>query len=75
MTYSESRQLKPEDENCLEGKVPGQIVQHQTEHSAFQEVEKSKDNPVSEPLDVVLMTGCLKGLERKISGDTPPDEV
>ena len=75
MTYPERWQLKPENEERLEGKVPRQIVQHDTERDAFQKVEEAKDDPVREPLGVVLMTGRLESPEREVSGDSPSDEI
>lgn len=56
-TYAESRELEPDDEETLEGKVPREIVQHNAERKALREREEAEHNPVREPLDVITMTG------------------
>jgi hypothetical protein len=68
ITHSESRKLKPKDENCLECKIPWEVVEDEAERKAFGEVEEAKDNPICEPLDIILMSRGLQSLEGKISG-------
>lgn len=74
-TYTEGGELEPEDEETLEGKVPGEIVENDAEGEAFQEVEETKDDPISKPLDVILVAGRLYCFNGKESGKDPTDEV
>jgi hypothetical protein len=67
--------LEPEDEDRLEGEIPGQIVEDGTEREALKEIEETKDNPVSEPLDVVGCAGRFESFEWQVSGQGPADEV
>lgn len=53
------RELEPEDEDTLEGKVPGDVIEDNTEADRLNEGEEAEDNPVREPLDVVLVSGGL----------------
>lgn len=74
-TYAEGRELEPEDEQALEGEIPGEVVEHNTEGEALEEVEEPEDNPVRQPLDVVLVTGRLECLDGEVRGEGPTDEV
>lgn len=56
-TYTECRELKPDDEHSFHGKVPWEVIQHHSEGEALHKVEKAKDNPVGEPLNVVMRRG------------------
>ena len=58
--------MEPEDEESLEGKVPGEVIKDDAEGEALDEVEEAKDNPVSEPLDVIAVSGRLKGPSRGV---------
>jgi len=69
------RELQPEDEEGLDNVVPGKVVEDDTEGEALEESEEPEDNPVGEPLDVILRAGCFKGLERQVSGKGPAHEV
>jgi len=75
LSAAESRKLEPEDENGLERKVPGQVVEDDTEGDTLEEVEETKDSPVSQPLDVILGLGALNGPEGEIGGESPSDEI
>lgn len=75
MTYAEGWELEPDNEEGLEGKVPGDIVEDDTEGEGFEEVEKAKDYPVGEPLDVIVGRWCFDGLEGEVRGQTPTHEV
>ena len=57
VTYTEGRQLEPNDEDSLEGKVPRKIVQDESEGETLQKVEETKNNPVSKPLNIVKWRG------------------
>lgn len=72
---SESGELKPDDECRLEGKVPGNVVENDREGQALKEVEETEDDPVGEPLDIVVGGGGLDGLEGEISWESPADEI
>ena len=74
-TYAEGRELEPEDEQALEGEIPGEVVEHDTEGKALEEVEETEDNPVGQPLNVVLVTGRLERLDGEVRGEGPADEV
>jgi len=65
---AESGKLKPDDEDGLEGKVPGEIVKDETEGEAFQKVEEAKYDPVRQPLDIILVTSGFNCLERQEGG-------
>ena len=69
------RELEPEDEDALEGEVPGDVVEDDTEADRLNEGEEAEDDPVREPLDVVLVAGGLKGLDREEGGKGPTDEI
>lgn len=62
-THSESGELEPKDEDGLEGKVPWDVVQDNSESHAFEEVEEAENDPVGEPLDIVLDARRFKSLE------------
>jgi hypothetical protein len=74
-TYAEGWELEPDDEERLEGKVPRDIVEDDTEGEGFEEVEEAKDYPVGEPLYVIVRRWRFDGLEREVSGQTPTHEV
>jgi hypothetical protein len=70
-----SGELEPEDKEGLEGIIEGEIVKDRSQGERFKEVEESENDPVGEPLDVILVSGCLDSLEREISWEEPSDEV
>jgi hypothetical protein len=67
--------LEPEDKEGLEGIVEGEVIENWPQGEGFQEVEEAENNPVGEPLDIILITWRFNGLERKISWETPAYEV
>jgi len=71
---AESRQLEPNDEDGLKGKIPREVVKHEAESNALGEVKEAKDNPVCEPLDVILVSGGLKRLKGKECWNCPSNE-
>jgi len=73
--YTESRELKPDDEHGFHGEVPREIIQHNSDGETLDKVEETKNDPVGEPLDVILRRGCLDGFEREISRKKPADEI
>jgi len=75
LSAAEHRKLKPQDENRLECKIPGEIVKNHPKRNALSEVEETKDHPVREPLNVILVTRGFQGFEREISGEGPSDKV
>ncbi len=74
-TYACAWELEPNDEDGLEGEVPGEIVEKSTESKALNEVEEAKDDPVSKPLNVVVVSGRLDSFDGKISRERPTEEV
>lgn len=67
--------MEPDDEDGLEGEVPGEVVQDYTEREALSEVEEPEDDPICEPLDIILVSGGLEGFEREERGKSPANEV
>ena len=74
-TYPECRELQPQDEDGLEGEIPREVIQHDSESEAFEEVEETKDDPVSQPLDVILSAGAFESLEGQVRGEGPADKI
>lgn len=74
-TYTECRELQPQDEASLDRKVPWDVVEHKTEGEALEEVEEAKDDPVGEPLDVIVVAGGFYSLDGEVGGQEPAEEV
>jgi len=72
---TEGRELEPDDKHRLEGEVPGNVVEDDWEGEGLEEVEEAEDDPVREPLDVVMRRRRLDGLEGEICGKAPSDEI
>jgi len=70
-----SRKLEPNNENALKGEVPGDIVQEGADGDVFDEVQGTKDDPVGEPLDVIIGCGGLDCEEREVGGQSEADQV
>jgi len=51
---AESRKLQPQDEKGLESEVPAEVIENEPKSQALDEVEETKDDPVGEPLNVVM---------------------
>jgi hypothetical protein len=73
--YPELRKLEPEDERGLEDKVEWQVVQNDAECKCFNEVERSEDGPIGQPLNVILDTRRFDGLEGEIGRKAPANQV
>ena len=69
------RELEPEDEDGLECVIEGDVVEDDGEGKGLEEVEEAKSDPVGEPLDVILVSGRLDGLEGEVGGESPADEI
>ena len=67
--------MEPDDEDGLEGEVPREVVQNHPEHEALSEIKQAKDDPICEPLDIILVSGALEGFEREECGKSPANEV
>jgi hypothetical protein len=74
-TYAELGKVEPHDEDRLERKVPGDVVEHDAEREALSKVEEGEDDPVGEVLSVVLVSRGLDGTEGEEAGDDKTDEV
>jgi hypothetical protein len=74
-TYTEVGELKPDNEKALESVVPGEVVQNDAEAERLEEVEEAEDDPVSQPLNVILGARALNGADREVSGQSKADEV
>jgi hypothetical protein len=75
LSAAEAGELEPDDEDGLEGEVPGEVVQNYTEQEALSEVEEPKYDPICEPLDVILVSGGLERLKREECRESPSNEV
>jgi hypothetical protein len=75
VTYTESWELEPKNCDRLDCEVPRDVVQNNAESKRFQKVEESKDDPICEPLDVIMGTGAFNSLEGQVGGDTPTHKV
>lgn len=74
-THAGSGELEPEDENGLEGVVEGEIVEEDAEGKRLDKVEEAKDDPIRQPLNVIIMPRGLDGAEAEVGGKSPADEV
>ena len=75
MANSESGELEPEDQKRLEGVVPGDVVEENAEGERLDKGESAEDDPVSQPLNIVLRSRCFERLEGQIGGEGPAKEV
>jgi len=60
---AERWELEPDNEDALEGEVPGNVVEEDGEGERLKEVEKAEHGPVGEPLDVVVCRWALNSLK------------
>lgn len=67
-TYAEGWELEPDYKERLEGEVPRDVVEDDTEREGFEEVEEAKDDPVGEPLYVIMGGRGFNGFEREVGG-------
>lgn len=65
---------EPDNGKGLYGVVPGNVVEDDA-GEGLEESEHAENNPVGEPLDVILRLGALKSLEGEVGGDEEADEV
>jgi len=75
VTYTEGGELKPENEDGLEGVVPWEVVEENTEGKRLDKCEETEDNPVSQPLNIILSSRGLERLEGQVGGKTPTEEI
>ncbi len=75
MTYTESWELEPKNGDRLDCEVPRDVIQNNAESKRFQEIEKSKDDPICEPLDVIMSARTFNSPEGQVGGDTPTHKV
>ena len=75
ITYTEGRELEPNDEGRLEGEVPWDIVKDEPEGEGFHKVEEAENDPVGEPLNVVMRGGRFNSLEGEVGGEAPSNEI
>ena len=72
---SELRAHEPRDEESLANKVEGEVVEDRPESGGFNKVEETEDDPVSQPLLIVVLSRALQSLHAQVSGDGPSDQV
>lgn len=68
------REHEPDNGKRLDGVVPGNVVKDDA-GEGLEEGEHAEDDPVGEPLDVILGLRALEGLEREVGGDEETEEV
>lgn len=54
ITHAEGRQLQPDDENGLEGVVPGEVIEENTDGETLEKIEETEDDPIGQPLNIVV---------------------
>lgn len=74
-THPNVRQLKPQHGDRLQRIVPWNIVQDESQRDALRKVEKAKEDPVGEPLDVILWRGAFEGFKGEVRWKGPSNEV
>jgi hypothetical protein len=62
-------------EDCLEDVVHRDPEKDEADAGGFGEVHQAKDDPIGQPLLIVVGTGAFDCLNREISGKSPADEV
>lgn len=67
--------MEVEDEEGLASEIPREIVQHCPQREALGEVEETEDDPVCQPLNVIIVTRSLEGLDGKIGGERPTEQI
>lgn len=67
--------MEPEEEKSFDSEIPWEVVQHNSQGDTLGDVEETEDNPVCQPLYVILHTWRLDGLEGQVSRQTPANEV
>lgn len=72
---SELRAHEPRDEEGLANEVEGEVVKNRPESGGFDKVEETEDDPVSQPLLIVVLSRALQSLHAQVSGDGPSDQV
>jgi len=75
LSTTEGWKLEPEDEHSLEGEIPREIVKDDTKSETLKDIEETEYDLVGEPLDVILMSGCLERLEGKVCRQCPAYKV
>lgn len=70
-TNSESGELEPEDEDALEGVVPGEVVEDDARGEGLDKVEEPEHDPVRQPLDVICVSRRLDSLDGEVGGKYP----
>lgn len=74
-TASKDRMLTPDGEKGLENKVHRNPVENRPQTHGLDEVKRTKDDPIGQPLLVIVGLRRLNGQDGKISGESPADEV
>ena len=74
-TYSESGQLQPKEKYGLDREVPREVVEDHAEGGTFDEIEKGENDPICEPLNIVIGGWCLNGSEGQEGRDDEADKV
>lgn len=72
---SGGRKHEPDGEKGLENKVHRNPIENRPQTHRLDEVERTKDDPVRQPLLVIVALRRLNGLDGKISRESPADEV
>lgn len=75
LSTSGGREHEPDGEKGLENKVHRNPVENRPQTHGLDEVERTKDDPIGQPLLVIVGLRRLNGQDGKISGESPADEV
>jgi hypothetical protein len=67
--------LQPKDEQGLEREVPREVIQKGTKGKALCKIEEAENDPIGQPLCVIVVSRWLKGLEREVRRKTPSNEI
>jgi len=70
-----SGELEPDDEEGLQGEVPGEVAENGADGEGLDKVEEAKDDPVCEPLGVIGGLVRLNGEEGEVRGESEANQV
>ena len=74
-TYSESGQLQPKEKDSLDWEVPREVIEDHAEGGTFDKIEEGENDPVCEPLNIVIGGRRLDGSEGEEGRDNKADQI
>lgn len=75
LSTSGGREHEPDGEKGLENKVHRNPVENRPQTHGLDEVKRTKDDPIGQPLLVIVGLRRLNGQDGKVSGESPADKV